>query len=210
MDPRDRVRSRNLIDRYRAAAEKHTSRPAIASRTAIAPVGIKGQIRIPAVPPLPPTPPPAVARKPNPVVCTVPLNHCREAVPPSPTVAAGAALGRVDKCRLWMNRRQRRQPPRPTAPAHRLQARRWHHWRRASPSRRTPPAPPLPAIFAKIPLGLFGPPAPPWPPNEFVTSPNVARPVLGSAHESAGEIHRQIAASATGAAIAASDIVIMT
>ena len=32
--------------------------------------------------------------------------------------------------------------------------------------------------------------------------------MIGSAHESAGEIHRQIAASATGAAIAASDIVI--
>ena len=95
MDPRDSAQS--LSDRYRAAAEKHTSRPAIASRTAIAPVrdqeNYNSHLRL--LPPLPPTPPPAVARKPNPVVCTVPLNHCREAVPPSPTVTAGAALGRV-------------------------------------------------------------------------------------------------------------------
>ena len=33
---------RSLSDRYRAAAEKHIGRPAIASRTAIAPLGIKG------------------------------------------------------------------------------------------------------------------------------------------------------------------------
>ena len=73
-----------------------------------------------------------------------------------------------------------------------------------------PPAPPLPAILSKIPLGSFIPPAPPVPPNEVVSSPNVARPVIGSAHESGGEIDRQIAASATGAAIAASDTLLLT
>ena len=122
----------------------------------------------------------------------------------SPTVAAGAALGRCLKCRLWMNRRRRRQPRRSdracAPPVSAVMA----PLATSITEPPDPPAPPLPAIFAKIPFGLFIPPAPPVPPREVVSSPNGARPVIGSAHESGGEIDRQIAASATGAAIAAS------
>ena len=109
----------NLIDRDRAAAEKHTGRPAIASRTPIAPMG-NHQHELPGIATIATDPATGGGAQTEPGClhrAAQPLQGGRAA---HPTVTAGAALGRVEEVGLWMNRRQRRQPPRPTAPAHRL------------------------------------------------------------------------------------------
>ena len=199
----------NLSDRDRAAAEKHTGRPAIASRTPIAPSGSRDQhadLRL-------------CHRCHRPrhrrwrANRTRLIARCRSTTAGRPCRPSHRyRRRRPGSCRpnrLWLNRRQRRQPRRPTAHFAPPASARMAPLATSVTEPPEPPAPPSPATFSKIPLGSFIPPSPPWPPNEFVTSPNVARAGALVRHESAvDETHRQIAASATGAAIAASDIVI--
>ena len=166
----------DLSDRYRAAAEKHTGRPAIASRTPIAPRGTS-QHELSGIATIATDPATGGGAQTEPSVCTVPLNHCREAVPPIPPLPP-APPWVVSTSRLWMNRRQRRQPPRSTALPHRLTSARdgtigGERHRAAGAARAA-----IARDLFKVPLRSFIPPSPPWPPNEFVTSPNVARPVI--------------------------------
>ena len=88
----------SLSDRDRAAAEKHTGRPAIASRTAIAPLGIKGTTTVISGYATIATDPATGGGAQTEPSClhgaAQPLQGGRAACP---TVTAGAALGRVEQ-----------------------------------------------------------------------------------------------------------------
>ena len=182
---------RSLSDRDRAAAEKHTGRPAIASRTPIAPSGSRDQHRISG----------CATIATDPAVGGGAANRTRLFAPCRSTTAARP-------CRLSHRYRRRRlkswtsklfaveSPPAPPAPptdsaCAPTECARMSPLATSVTEPPEPPAPPSPATFSQIPFVLFGPPAPPWPPNEFVTSPNVARrPVLWSGTKVPFEPHR--------------------
>ena len=113
--------------------------------------------------------------------------------------------GSCQTSRLWMNRRQRRQPPRPTAHCAPLASARMAPLATSVTEPPEPPAPPVARDLFTDSVGIVYSAIAALASERIRDEPERRQTGALVRHESAAETHRQIAASATGAASAASD-----